>query len=248
MPKPKRYNKREFRKRWKRGDSLASMAEHFGAGTSWVSATAERLGLDRRQISSGDLPGAEIEQRYLDGETSPQLAKDYGTDHAVICRVLRSRGVVIRKAVKGPLPGKQRTVDLGPWCVSLVAQGLDYRMTGLLVGLSETQVGHRVRKLCGPGKRGGSRKKRVSSLKVCTICVDVVRGMSNTQTVFTPEHLSALRGAFADLERIDPTQGAGAKLLALLDTLTKDQMQQFADAGIKFVSLLAKGRLLRWEK
>lgn len=71
---------------------------------------------------------------------------------------------------------------------------------------------------------------------------------SNQNTVFTTSHLDTLRAEFATIERIDPSAPAFAKLTALLDSLDKKQLQQFADACIKFVSLLAANRLRRGER
>jgi hypothetical protein len=67
--------------------------------------------------------------------------------------------------------------------------------------------------------------------------------MTSTKTTFTAAHLNQLRASFSGIERIDPTAGTYARMVKLLDSLDRAQLQQFADAGIKFVSSLAKNRL-----
>lgn len=72
--------------------------------------------------------------------------------------------------------------------------------------------------------------------------------MSATSTIFSDQHLAELRTTFADLKKIDPCGPAYQKLTKLLDAVSREQMQQLAQANINFVSLLAKSRLLRWGK
>lgn len=64
---------------------------------------------------------------------------------------------------------------------------------------------------------------------------------------FTSQQLADLRSSYATIgDRI--SFDAADKLLALLDAVSPRQMRQLADAGIKFVSTAAKGRLLRGAK
>jgi len=70
--------------------------------------------------------------------------------------------------------------------------------------------------------------------------------MSNPRNeTFTDEHLEVLRREFSAIERIDPESPTFRKMSDLLDALDDVQLRQFADAGIKFVSLLARGRLIQ---
>jgi len=69
--------------------------------------------------------------------------------------------------------------------------------------------------------------------------------------MFTSKQIDALRTEFASApERISFDHAD--RMLALLDKVAKlggkAAMQQLADADIRFVSLTAKGRVLRWGK
>jgi len=59
--------------------------------------------------------------------------------------------------------------------------------------------------------------------------------------------LALLKYAYKDIKRINPSEPAYGRLVKHLDTLSKSELQQLADAGINFISLLAKNRLMRSE-
>jgi len=69
-----------------------------------------------------------------------------------------------------------------------------------------------------------------------------------TDTVFTADHLDTLRREFSKIERIDPCKPTYRKMIALLDSLSLEQLRQFAGADIKFASTLAATRVMRAEK
>ena len=55
--------------------------------------------------------------------------------------------------------------------------------------------------------------------------------------------LSNLRKAYGNIEGIDPASPTYTKLIDFLDNLDREHLQVLADAGVKFVSMLAKNRL-----
>jgi hypothetical protein len=55
--------------------------------------------------------------------------------------------------------------------------------------------------------------------------------------------LSNLRKAYGNIEGIDPDSPTYTKLIDFLDNLDREHLQVLADAGVKFVSMLAKNRL-----
>ena len=55
--------------------------------------------------------------------------------------------------------------------------------------------------------------------------------------------ISDLRKAYAHLDTIDPASPVYKKLITFLDNLDREHLQVLADAGVKFVSMLAKNRL-----
>ena len=61
------------------------------------------------------------------------------------------------------------------------------------------------------------------------------------------KQLALLKYAYKDIKKINPSEPAYGRLVKHLDTLSKSELQQLADAGINFISLLAKNRLMRNE-
>jgi hypothetical protein len=57
-----------------------------------------------------------------------------------------------------------------------------------------------------------------------------------------------LKQAYNDINKINPNSPAYNRLITMLDKLPKDELQQIADADIKFLSLLAKNRLMKNEQ
>ena len=60
-------------------------------------------------------------------------------------------------------------------------------------------------------------------------------------------HLGILKYAYKDIDKINPSDPAYVRLVAHLDKMSKDELKQIAGADIKFLSLLAKNRLMRNE-
>jgi hypothetical protein len=65
---------------------------------------------------------------------------------------------------------------------------------------------------------------------------------------FDKTHLDMLKQAYNDINKINPNSPAYNRLITMLDKLPKDELQQIADADIKFLSLLAKNRLMKNEQ
>lgn len=62
---------------------------------------------------------------------------------------------------------------------------------------------------------------------------------------FTPAQLAALSSAYGGLNRVDPSQPTYRALTALLDKLPCANLKQLVSADIKFVSGLARNRVVR---
>ena len=157
-PLPKiEFDTARFVERWHEGATMAQLGAEFGGTGSWAGNQCIKLGL-RRQINTGDLPGNTIEALYVEHrKTSTWIAKKLGTSHSVITRLLRSRGVEIRK-------GGKQWVDKRAQCVALRRQGLTYPEIGERVGLTEDQVGRQVRMVLGTGRRGVPHKVPLDEL------------------------------------------------------------------------------------
>lgn len=148
-PLPKiEFDTARFVERWHEGATMAQLGAEFGGSSTWAGNHCLRLGL-RRNRDTGQMPGKTVEVLYVDHQKSTTwIAKRLGTSHSVIARLLRSRGVKLRK-------GGKVWVDKRAQCVSLRRQGFSYPEIAKIVGgLTAEQVGWQVRKVLGAGKRG----------------------------------------------------------------------------------------------
>lgn len=62
---------------------------------------------------------------------------------------------------------------------------------------------------------------------------------------FTKEMLDSLRKQFGAINTIDPMNSKYNNFIKILDNLSQDRLRQLASANIKFISKLAKNRLVR---
>lgn len=60
---------------------------------------------------------------------------------------------------------------------------------------------------------------------------------------FTLEQVAELRNSYGAIDRIDPEGRAYAGLVAILNATSQDDLKMLADAGIKWVSSLARNRI-----
>jgi hypothetical protein len=81
-----------------------------------------------------------------------------------------------------------------------------------------------------------SYKKKVSELTKEE--VELQEGISSAQ-------ISRMKAEYSKIDRIDPSSDNYKKLISMLDKLGKPELQTLSDAGIKFVSGLAKNRVNR---
>ena len=65
------------------------------------------------------------------------------------------------------------------------------------------------------------------------------------QEGITPAQISRMKAEYSKIDRIDPSSDNYKKLISMLDKLGKPELQTLSDAGIKFVSGLAKNRVNR---
>ena len=68
---------------------------------------------------------------------------------------------------------------------------------------------------------------------------------STNEAKLSKDQLAVLKYAYKDIKTINPSEPAYDRLVKHLDSLSKDELKQLADAGINFISLLAKRRLMR---
>jgi hypothetical protein len=61
---------------------------------------------------------------------------------------------------------------------------------------------------------------------------------------FSPSQIAALKAEYSKINRIDPSSDTYKKLIAMLDKLDLKSLQSLAGAEIKFVSMLAKNRVM----
>ena len=62
---------------------------------------------------------------------------------------------------------------------------------------------------------------------------------------FSNSQIDVLKKEYESLSRIDPTSTSYKKLIKLLNSLPQDKLKQLSDAQIKFISPLAKNRLIK---
>ena len=62
---------------------------------------------------------------------------------------------------------------------------------------------------------------------------------------FSPAMVAKLKAEYSKIDRIDPSSSSYKKLTAMLDKMDMKDLESLADAGIKFVSGLAKNRVSR---
>jgi len=62
-------------------------------------------------------------------------------------------------------------------------------------------------------------------------------------TLFTSKQIEALKKAYGQLERIDPASSTYQHLMQFLSGLDQKVLRQIATEEVKFLSVLARGRL-----
>lgn len=64
----------------------------------------------------------------------------------------------------------------------------------------------------------------------------------------TQQMIDVLRKEFGKIDKVDPSKPSYKKIVALLDTLSLEDLQALVDAKIKFISSLALNRVMRKER
>jgi hypothetical protein len=90
-------------------------------------------------------------------------------------------------------------------------------------------------------KTGDGKKVKTVINNIKTLTHD------NVNEKLDNKQLALLKYAYKDIKKINPSEPAYGRMVKHLDTLSKSELQQLADAGINFISLLAKNRLMRSE-
>ena len=141
-----------LRRLWLADVTTTKIARQLGCSQSTASKRAQQIGLPRRAVQTGTLPQALIVGLYVDDKrTTEEIGAQFGVSHTTIRRVLRARGVTLRRAVK-------RCPDLKAECVRLYRGGMTMKEIAPALGLTEAQVHHRLAKVLGVGSHGGARK------------------------------------------------------------------------------------------
>jgi hypothetical protein len=89
-----------------------------------------------------------------------------------------------------------------------------------------------------------SKKKAIDVMKKNNMDLSFLKNESVNEG-FTSSQLGKLRNQMKDINRVNPSSPIYKKLTKLLDVLSISELQQIAKADIKFLSLLAKNRLVR---
>lgn len=142
------YDEAEFRRLWAEDVPVREIAQRFGAKHGqWASTRARKMGLPAREIPNHRLPRAAICAMYHECGSSVRIAKHFGVSHVTILKILKARGVQVGR----------RADPLVAVCVRLFRAGLFHRQIAERTGLSEGQVGNRIRSVLGSGPRGMGR-------------------------------------------------------------------------------------------
>lgn len=143
---------KEFALLWATDMTCEQVGQHWGCGKTWASSMAARLQLPPRATSSARLPWAAMEQAYSRGLSCCEIREQLLPSFPLLSVSTVQRGLRQRLRTLRP-PGKV-VPQLHAECVRLVRQGLQYDEIGRRLGLSESQVGTRVRKILGARARG----------------------------------------------------------------------------------------------
>jgi len=90
-----------------------------------------------------------------------------------------------------------------------------------------------------------SRAKKEGRARALLARPAAILGDSTSMKKFSPAQLAALSSAYGGLNRVDPSQPTYRALTALLDKLPCANLKQLVQADIKFVSGLARNRVVR---
>lgn len=75
-----------------------------------------------------------------------------------------------------------------------------------------------------------------------------VESVSEATRPFSARELEQLKASYSSIDRVDPESENYKKLTRMLDSLSKEHLQQLASSKIKFVSLLAANRVRRMKE
>ena len=133
----------KLRELWAQGLTLAELSKVFGYSRSALSNRAHRLGCKRRCSDPTIMPNKAICQAYEQGQTSEAIAKQLKVASSTIRRILKSRGIKMRK------PGPPIDPEVQLRCVRWARQG--YRLTQIadMVGLPRSRVKNMVKPILG---------------------------------------------------------------------------------------------------
>ncbi len=128
-----------------------------GCGVKAVSRIAREAGIERC-VSSGSRPQNAIVRAYQEGEASTSIADRLGMNHSGVLRILRMRGVRIRRC-KIEHDVTDESVRA---CLSLWNRGLHQKEIGRLLNLNVWQVRYRLHRTIPPQSKGMGAKRAAS--------------------------------------------------------------------------------------
>ncbi len=76
-----------------------------------------------------------------------------------------------------------------------------------------------------------------------TVRGNVSSKMAMDAELFSPSMIEQLRTMYGKIKTVDPSQPSYGKLIKLLDGASPEQLKQLSEAGIPFVSKLARNRV-----
>lgn len=130
---------------WLEGVPLAEIRDRIAPGvpTQTLHRRVQRMGLPRRQRNSGTLPHAEIVRAYQEGLNSEEIAARIGSNACQVRRILRQRGVEMRRQGIAASVVRQQMAE----CARLWHAGFTMQQVADRLGLTFCQARHRIRRL-----------------------------------------------------------------------------------------------------
>lgn len=136
-----------------RGVPLKTIAERLGVKcAARVDGRRAQLGIAKRQKGSGPISKTMVENLRLNGYTIRKIAEQLGSSIGTVKRILDQRGVP-RRRQRDRLHNKTTAAIVRAYRSGITS----YQVLGKMFKMKPNQIGHRIRKILGPGQHGGPR-------------------------------------------------------------------------------------------
>lgn len=135
------------------GVPLKEIAERLGVrSAARVDGRRAQLGLPKRQKGSGPISKTMVENLRRNGYTIRKIAETLGSSIGTVARILKQRGVP-RRSHKHRLHNETTAAIVRAYRSGITS----YQVLGRMFKMKPNQIGHRIRKILGPGQHGGRR-------------------------------------------------------------------------------------------